>query len=63
VLAGNSAQVAAGLTAEADAAGLTASQRHGSAYAVLVNSLFGQTVPAQYRGRAFGMAVTGVMAL
>src|SRR6266480_6725714 len=30
VLAGNSAQVAAGLTAEADAAGLTASQRHGA---------------------------------
>ena len=30
VLTGNSAQVAAGLTAEADAAGLTASQRHGA---------------------------------
>ena len=30
VLAGNSAQVAAGITAEADAAGLTASQRHGA---------------------------------
>jgi len=35
----------------------------GSAYAVPLNSLFGQTVPAQYRGRAFGMAVTGVMVL
>jgi hypothetical protein len=30
VLAGNSAQVAAGITAEAEAAGLTASQRHGA---------------------------------
>ena len=30
VLAGNSAQVAAGITAEADAVGLTASQRHGA---------------------------------
>lgn len=29
VLTGNSAQVAAGITAEAEAAGLTASQRHG----------------------------------
>ncbi len=30
VLAGNSAQVAVGITAEADAVGLTASQRHGA---------------------------------
>ena len=30
VLTGNSAQVAAGITAEAEAAGLTASQRHGA---------------------------------
>ena len=30
VLAGNSAQVAAGITAEAEAAGLTTSQRHGA---------------------------------
>jgi hypothetical protein len=30
VLAGNSGQVTAGITAEADAAGLTASQRHGA---------------------------------
>ncbi|MFD0787337.1 hypothetical protein ACFQZ8_25830, partial [Micromonospora azadirachtae] len=31
-----------------------------SAFAIPLNALFGRAVPAQYRGRAFGVAITGL---
>ncbi|WP_405432859.1 MFS transporter [Micromonospora sp. NBC_00617] len=34
-----------------------------SAFAIPLNALFGRAVPAQYRGRAFGVAITGLSGL
>ncbi|MCW3816378.1 MFS transporter [Micromonospora sp. DR5-3] len=35
----------------------------GSAWAIPLNALFGRAVPAEYRGRAFGIAITGLSGL
>ncbi|WP_326557467.1 MFS transporter [Micromonospora sp. NBC_01796] len=35
----------------------------GSAFAIPLNALFGRAVPAEYRGRAFGVAITGLAGL
>jgi MFS family permease len=32
----------------------------GSAFAIPLNSMFGRAVPTEYRGRAFGLAITGL---
>jgi MFS family permease len=35
----------------------------GSAFAIPMNALFGRAVPTEYRGRAFGVAITGLSGL
>ncbi|MFK3979524.1 MFS transporter [Micromonospora sp. NPDC050397] len=35
----------------------------GSAFAIPLNALFGRAVPGEYRGRAFGVAITGLSGL
>ncbi|MEV4629477.1 MFS transporter [Micromonospora sp. NPDC049523] len=35
----------------------------GSAFAIPLNALFGRAVPSEYRGRAFGVAITGLAGL
>ncbi|GAA2191925.1 MFS transporter [Micromonospora lupini] len=42
---------------------LLASAGAASAFAIPLNALFGRAVPAQFRGRAFGVAITGLSGL
>ncbi|MEU3458011.1 MFS transporter [Micromonospora sp. NPDC006766] len=43
--------------------GLLVAAGAGSAFGVPLNALFGRAVPAEFRGRAFGVAITGLSGL